>query len=381
MQDSANTVVALSISGGKDSTVLATETNEYLNRIGFTGTRILVHSDLGAIEQHESATICRRLSDHLQIPLHTVLPLRPMLEQWEFRAESVARRFINLETVRISTPWSSSKLRFCTSQLKTTPICSYLKRTFPGKMILNAIGLRRQESAGRAKKQITQENNLLVGKKLGTRGITWNAILDYSLEDVFLAHKRHNFPLHEAYTKFGLSRVSCSFCVLASESDLRASLSDDRNHEAFRRIAQLEIKSTFGFKDGFWLSDLAPHLLTENERTGLANAKNKAIKRRMGDKQIPVELLFNAETGFPAFQPTLAQAERLGHARAEIGEILNLPVKYTTAVAVYNRYAELLEIKAEKEAIKAKQVAGKMKRNAKAGIIEPVRELEQGKLF
>ena len=381
LEDSAKTVVATSISGGKDSFTVAAEVNDHLDSIGFTGTRILVHSDLGLIEQSQSKEICERLSEHLQVPLHTVKPLRPMLEQWEFRAESVARRFTNLETVRISTPWSSAKLRFCTSQEKTTPICSYLKRTFPGKMILNVIGLRCQESRGRAKKQVTQENKLLVGKKLGTNGITWNPILDYSLEDVFLAHQRHNFQLHEAYTKFGLSRVSCAFCVLAGELDLRASLSDERNHAAFRRIAQLEIKTTFGFKDGFWLADLAPHLLTRNELHGLVIAKSKAIERRLADKLIPQELLFNAETGFPAFQPTLAQAERLGYARAKIGEILNLPVKYTTATGVFNRYAELLEIKAEKEAIKSKQAAARAVRRAKAGIIEPVQELTQGKLF
>ena len=349
LADSANTTVAISISGGKDSTVLTLETNRHLDNLGFTGNRVLIHSDLGEIEHFQSAEICRKLGERLNLHLHIIKPKRPMIERWQYRWECITNRFINLENVRLSTWASSARNRFCTSESKTSPICRFLKKTYPGQTILNVIGLRRQESRGRAAKPVSQQNNLLTVKTKKTFGITWHPILDYTLEDVFLTHRQCNFPLHEAYTKFGLSRVSCSFCVLAGESDLQASLSDERNHPAFRRIAELEIQTTFSFKDGFWLADLAPQLLSQEQQKKLSEAKEKAARRKLADRKIPEELLFDRTTKFPAFQPDINQSARLGEARGELGAILDLPVKYTNAQEVYDRYAELIELKAEKE--------------------------------
>ena len=42
-------------------------------------------------------------------------------------------------------------MRFCTSELKTAVICRELVKRFPGRQILSVTGIRRQESAGRAK--------------------------------------------------------------------------------------------------------------------------------------------------------------------------------------------------------------------------------------
>lgn len=189
--------------------------------------------------------------------------------------------------------------------------------------------------------------------------------------------------MHEAYHRFGLSRVSCCFCVLAGFDDLTASLKDERNHEAFRQIALIEIESSFSFKPGnFWLADLAPSLLTENERTGLAIAKERAIERQLADKKIPVELLFDKNTGFPAFQANIKQSEQLGMARAEIGRILNLPVRFTTTEEVYNRFAELLVIKEAKEKEAAAKKARKDAKKLDAGEeFEILDENEQIALF
>lgn len=360
LRNSADTICAFSVSGGKDGTAAALEGSEHLDRIGFTGKRILVHSDLGAIEHFDSLPACNRLADRMQIPLHVVKPNRPMIERWQYRWECVVNRFVNLETVRISTWASSAANRFCTSEEKTAPICRFLKNEFRGKTILNIVGIRADESVKRSKEPISKFNKMLYVKTHGTSGYTWHPILKYAVEDVFLAHRRFGFARHEAYTRFGLSRVSCCFCVLAKEQDLLASLRDERNHESYQRIARIEIESTFSFKNDFWLADLAPHLLTGNERIGLAIAKEKAIKRRIADKMIPVELLFDAATGFPAFQPNIKQSEQLGLARAEIGKILNLPVKYTSAEDVYNRYAELLVLKQIKEAKNKKQAAAQI---------------------
>ena len=368
LADGKNTVCAFGVSGGKDSSTLVNETNDHLDSIGFDGTRILVHSNLGLIEHSQSLEICERLSQKTGLPLIVVEPLRPMLERWEYRWECVTRRFQNLETVRISTWASSAMNRYCTSEEKVVPITRFLKKTYPGKTILNAVGIRREESKKRAQKPISETNKMLTVKTFGTSGITWHPIADFLIEDVYLSHRRHNFQLHEAYTKFNMSRVSCSFCVLAGEKDLRASLGDERNHAAFQQIARLEIASTFSFKNDLWLADLAPQLLTQDERESLRCAKERAILRRMADKFIPQELLFDKNSGFPAFQPNLEQSAALGKARQRIGEILDIPVKFTTAQEVYDRYAELLQLKLEKEARAAKKKKPSIKVNPQGNL-------------
>jgi 3'-phosphoadenosine 5'-phosphosulfate sulfotransferase (PAPS reductase)/FAD synthetase len=153
-----DTICAVSVSGGKDSSTVALETVEYLRSINFAGEIILIHSDLGLIEHSQSAEICRQLSEFLQIPLVVVRPLREMIERWVYRWQRIIERFMNLETVRISTPFSSAQNRFCTSEEKTVPICRYLKNAYPGKTILNVVGIRREESKKRALKPISEHN-------------------------------------------------------------------------------------------------------------------------------------------------------------------------------------------------------------------------------
>jgi 3'-phosphoadenosine 5'-phosphosulfate sulfotransferase (PAPS reductase)/FAD synthetase len=380
-----NTCVAVSISGGKDSSSVAMETVDYLRSINFAGEIILIHSDLGLIEHSQSIQICRRLSARLNVPLVIVHPLREMIERWVYRWQRVVERFTNLETVRISTPFSSAQNRFCTSEEKTVPICRYLKHAYPGKTILNVVGIRRDESKKRASKPIAENNTLLAVKTKGTSGITWLPIADYKIEDIFLSHRRFNFPFHEAYTTYGMSRVSCSFCVLAGETDLQASLTDVRNHEAFRQIARLEIASTFSFKPDLFLADLAPELLSENERQALKTAKAQVIDRCWADRLIPTELLFDKDSGFPSFQPSLQQATALGEARAKLGATLNIPVNYTTGREVYDRYAELLIIKHGKEEEKRLKAERKRLRDEKKSGISvlaiPVNQPRQLALF
>ncbi|HRH45181.1 MAG TPA: phosphoadenosine phosphosulfate reductase family protein [Pyrinomonadaceae bacterium] len=359
LEQGSKTVVAMSVSGGKDSDVLALELNEYLDSINFQGERVLIHSDLGEIEHSDSLPTCERLAKHLNLPLIVVKPNRPMIERWEYRWECNVERFINLKSVKISTWASSAQWRFCTGEEKTTPICRKLKELFPGQNILNVVGIRGEESAGRAKKPVSLENKLLSSKCTETTGRTWFPIRDYQLEDVFLVHQKHGFALHEAYSKNGNSRVSCVFCVLAGESEFRASLNDPRTHQIYRRLVELEARSTFSFQPNKWLADVAPELLPSDLIERIKVAKTNAAERQLAFKSIPHELLFDKNTGFPSFQPTLEQAASLAEVRRKIGSLLNLEMKYVTAQTVYEKYASLLQEQSKKPVKKSSRIAVK----------------------
>jgi hypothetical protein len=54
----ANCVVAFSISGGKDGAAAAIAGIEYLDSVGHTGPRLLVHADLGRVEWKDSLPSC-----------------------------------------------------------------------------------------------------------------------------------------------------------------------------------------------------------------------------------------------------------------------------------------------------------------------------------
>ena len=76
-----------------------------------------------------------------------------------------------------------------------------------------------------------------------------------------------------------MTRVSCAYCIMSNEADLKASTTCPDNHDVYREMVDLEIESTFSFQGGGWLADVAPHLLTDAQRQGLVLAK-AAAKRR-----------------------------------------------------------------------------------------------------
>jgi 3'-phosphoadenosine 5'-phosphosulfate sulfotransferase (PAPS reductase)/FAD synthetase len=133
--------------------------------------------------------------------------------------------------VKIILPWSTPSMRFCTSELKIDQITRELCRRFPGQRIVNVTGIRAQESTERAKAAVSSDQPKLTSITHKTTGVNWNAILHWSLADVWACLDANNFTRHEAYTKFGASRVSCVWCILATADDHHAGARDERNHE------------------------------------------------------------------------------------------------------------------------------------------------------
>ena len=344
--------VALGVSGGKDSCAMGFAVDEYLDSIGHSGERILIHSDLGKVEWKDSLPTCERLSDALGYPLMVVQrKAGGMMERWQGRWAANVARYENLECVKLILPWSTPSMRFCTSELKTAVICSNLKKKFgsrsknaeDGVTIINGIGIRGEESKKRAEKPISRRNNLLKRKTDHTEGFDWNPIRDWMLPDVWAICERRGFRMHEAYKVFKSSRVSCSFCMLATLSDHEAAGRDEHNHDVYREMVDLEIVSTFSFQSNRWLGDANPHVLTSEQRRDLGIAKYLAKQREAAEAKISEDLCY--VKGWPTFVPSDSQCELIASVRRDVNRICELQCKYLTGPEVKARYSELMEIK------------------------------------
>lgn len=354
-----NAVVAIGVSGGKDSDACALAVSRYLDSVGHTGPRLLVHSDLGRIEWKDSLPSCERLAQVLGMEL---LVLRrqagDMLDRWEARWQNCVSRYEELSCVKVILPWSTPSMRFCTSELKTHLICSALKKRFPEGEIVNVTGIRHQESKNRSTMPVWAPNSELT-RKAGKRGnggigITWNAIIDWPVQDVVHAIHDAGLALHEAYTTYGASRVSCCFCIMSSEADLVASALCEDNHEPYIRMVELEARSSFAFQGNRWLADVAPHILSQSLRSQVEKAKVIAAQRQVIEAEIPEHLLY--AKGWPTCLPTREEAELLARVRRQVSALLGFNAACLDAASVHDRYASLMALKEAKGKGKEKAV-------------------------
>jgi len=343
-----NAVVAFGISGGKDSGTMVHEVSQWLDEVGHPmESRICFHADLGIIDWPQTPEWVRLQNAHAGTQLKIVRRTKgDMVDRWEQRWEDNVKRFEEMSCVKLITPWSNSQWRFCTGELKVAPIVAALKKMFPGRDILNLVGIRKQESTGRAKKPVLSEMSTLKVKTKGTRGWQWNPILDYTVDDVFEVHKEAGLPLHPAYTEYGSDRLSCAYCVLATNSDHLAALACQGNHASYKRLIDLEIRSSFSFKPNDWLCERQPSFLGPFSHEIIAEVKHKSSMRREASDAIPVEMQYTK--GWPTQVPTMEQAGQLARMRAMLHTVLKLNCQYLLPRDIIGRYEELMEMKESK---------------------------------
>lgn len=325
--------VAVGVSGGKDSQAAALATFASLDAKGHKGPRVLVHSDLGAVEWNASLPACEQLARHLGAELIVVRrKAGDLMDRWEARWQSSLRRYINLETVALVLPWSTPAMRFCTSELKTHVIRAELRRRFKGQQFINVTGIRREESAARAKAETADID--------ASGNANWRPILHWSEAEVFTYIAEQGLQPHEAYTSFGMSRVSCRFCIMSSAADLIAAAQVPESRDLYRRMVDLEIASTFAFQGNKWLGDIRPDVLGAQRAQALADAKIKALSRIAIEAKITRGMRY--VSGWPTRMLTDAEASILAEARRRIGSLLNIKPLYLDVEAIHGRYAELM---------------------------------------
>lgn len=334
-----NCVVAIGVSGGKDSDACAIAVSRYLDQFGHTGPRVLIHADLGRVEWRDSLPSCERLAAKIGWELMVVQRTAgDMLARWQGRWANNVARYQDLSCVKLILPWSTPSMRFCTSELKVAVITSALKKRFPCHDILNVTGIRRQESTGRSRMPVSAPLAKLQRK--GYVGLSWNPIIEWPIQEVFGAIADAGLALHEAYTMYGASRVSCAYCIMSSQQDLLAASNCPDNHELYVQMVELEASSTFAFQGSRWLADVAPHLLSTDLRDRIARSKVLSERRQAIESELPQRLMFTA--GWPTVLPTRDEASLVASVRRRVSDLLEMDSKCLTTDTVLGRYEELM---------------------------------------
>lgn len=361
----AGAPVLVCVSGGKDSRLAARAVRDYCTARGHQGPFRLIYADLNTaglvVTWHDAKNQCHQLAHELGTDLVVVArPTGGLLERWRDRYRRGMERYCALELVKTLLPWSTPKMRFCTSELKTRPIQTWISKTYGTQPVVCVIGIRRDESSNRSSAPVaTSYSTREDGSKpaLPAGSIDWNAIVHVRTPDVYEVIAAAGDTIPEAYTVYGASRYSCCACIMSSQPDLLAARRDPRNHPVLIEQCRLEIESTFAFQGSHWLSDTMFSILPHDLRAQLPEAKKRKTERERFEQRMPDHLLFenDGSRGWPKTMPTPAEAELVAEIRRQVGELMGWPVQFTTGHDVLARYAELLEMKAKRDASKGKR--------------------------
>lgn len=164
---------------------------------------------------------------HRLVVIHSHLPEVEWVGTEDFIKATISHEFFKVqagktffEMVERRQQFPSPKNRQCTSDLKRSPIQKQVRKLCNERgftTVLNCMGLRAEESSRRAKKTVLKLNKTQTNGK--RNWYDWLPIHKMTTEEVFACIKINNQEPFWTYSK-GLSRKSCSFCIMASEEDL-----------------------------------------------------------------------------------------------------------------------------------------------------------------
>lgn len=244
-------IILASISGGKDSQTMLRALTRACAHQGVPPARVVtVFADLGEDDEWPGT---RELAAHHAacyglrfITVARTVPDGRGGTRPQGLAEHIAQRG----------RWPDARNRYCTSDMKRGPIRTVMTRlateqreagvTGRPVRLLHVLGLRAQESPAR---------RLLApfGHDPGASNLTrrqvdqWLPIHHWATSQVWADIHASGIPYHYAYD-LGMPRLSCVFCVLASESALV--LAAQQFPERAARRAQLEQRMGHTFQNG-----------------------------------------------------------------------------------------------------------------------------------
>ncbi len=215
-------VIEISSSGGKDSHAMKAHVAALARAAGVLDRVVVVHADLGRVEWPGTPELVEAQARHFGLRFMKVR--RPQGDL--------------LEHVEKLGKWPMPTQRFCTADHKRGQIYTAFTKlaeevraagdvqlalagggrfTRPVR-ILNCVGLRAEESPGRAKRPALVRDPKVSGKRKVVD--VWLPIQAWTLAKVGAACHASGAPHHPAYAA-GLPRASCVFCIYAPEAALQ----------------------------------------------------------------------------------------------------------------------------------------------------------------
>lgn len=203
-------LIVIFSSGGKDSQTALRAALRRAKRDGVLARVIVVHNDLGRIEWAGTRELAEEQARRYGVPFVVA-------------SKTGADLLDDIEHNRQG--WPDAARRYCTSDHKRGPgrvaltaMVRALGALGRPARVLQVWGFRAQESTGRASK--APYAFAKAASTQGTRHVyDWLPIHGMTEAQVWADIAASGVPYHPAY-RLGMTRLSCSFCVLASRSDL-----------------------------------------------------------------------------------------------------------------------------------------------------------------
>ena len=208
-------VIEISSSGGKDSLAMKVHVAGLLREAGLLERGIVVHADLGRVEWPGTPELVEEQARHVGLRFMKVKrPQGDLLQHIEKLGK-----------------FPMPTQRFCTADHKRgqihrafTKLAAEVRARLPAGerrrpvRILNCVGLRAEESPGRAKRPELSRDRRPSGRQKIVD--VWLPIQGWSEAEVWAMCRASGARIHPAYAA-GLPRASCVFCIYAPEAALQ----------------------------------------------------------------------------------------------------------------------------------------------------------------
>lgn len=236
--------VFICLSGGKDSHAMLFLIKELSDIQGSSDNLLAIYADTG-MEWHNTEAHVRALCTKAQVPLEVVRPVRPLMDQMEYRGQRLRelgrkRRDGKENSVLFPSP----KCRYCTRNSKMDPMDKAM-RQYSG-LLLKVTGERREESKARSLyEEYVKVDRLWTEKAIkgGFRHVYgWRPMLSFKTNDIFRMVKDTGVARHMAYDA-GCDRLGCAGCIFSSDKELRIEM--ENNPLIRSRLSELEERSGF----------------------------------------------------------------------------------------------------------------------------------------
>ncbi len=290
--------IVINTSAGKDSQAMTDYIVELADQAGVRDRLVMAHADLGRVEWQGTGDLAKEHA--AEYGLRYVVEKRTkndLLEQIEERGM-----------------FPDSKNRYCTSDQKSGPIARLFTRLAketkaalkaagkdprPAK-IISALGIRGQESSSRLDRY--EGSQFVVDKKTTGKGTVkqvwrWLPIFWWSQDEVWQRIKQAGTRYHKAYD-LGMSRLSCAFCVFATQKDLL--IAAENNPDLFEQYLKTEKKIGHSFKAKLSLAQVNEKLKAMHKRGERATVPGKRGARQL--KIVHQDKVTEAQTFAPGEQ-------------------------------------------------------------------------------